>query len=110
MNVFISWSGAKSKEVAGALRQWLPSLLPGIEPWSGSDLPEGSDWSNEFIQRLLKARAGIICLTDENKDSPWLLFEAGALTRSARLYLYLIDLQNTELAGPLAQFETTRAI
>src|SRR6185369_2001244 len=109
MNVFISWSGAKSREVAETLPQWLPGLVPGSEPWMDSDLPAGSDWTHEITNRLQRARAGIICLTDENKNSPWLLFEAGALTRSAQLYLYLIDLETKDLAGPLSHFAATTA-
>jgi class 3 adenylate cyclase len=109
MNIFISWSGAKSREVATALRQWIPALLPSSEPWIASDLPAGSDWSREITHRLQQARSGIICLTADNRDSPWLLFEAGALARSGRLYLYLVDFEPVELAGPFAQFQATRA-
>jgi len=109
MNVFISWSGTKSREVATALARWIPAVLPTSEPWVASGLPAGSDWSREISNRLQKARIGIICLTDENKDSPWVLFEAGALARSGGLYLYLIDLAAAEIAGPLAQFQATNA-
>jgi class 3 adenylate cyclase len=109
MNVFISWSGTKSREVAAALRQWIPAVLPTSEPWIASELPAGSDWSREITHRLQQARIGIICLTEDNKDSPWLLFEAGALARAGRLHLYLIDLPAAELAGPLAQFQAARA-
>jgi len=109
MNVFISWSGTKSREVATALRQWIPAVLPTSEPWVASDLPAGSNWSREITHRLQQARIGIICLTDENKDSPWVLFEAGALARTGQLFLYLIDLAAAEVAGPLAQFQATKA-
>ena len=109
MNVFISWSGTRSREVATALRQWIPALLPSSEPWIASDLPAGSDWNREITHQLQQARTGIICLTADNKDSPWLLFEAGALARAGKLYLYLIDLKAAEITGPLAQFQATRA-
>lgn len=109
MNIFISWSGAKSREVATALRQWILSLLPSSEPWIASDLPAGVDWTREITHHIQLSRIGIICLTDENKNSPWLLFEAGALTRAGKLFLYLIDLEPREIAGPLAHFEASRA-
>lgn len=74
-----------------------------------SDLTAGSNWNSEIARQLVQARAGIICVTDENKNSPWLLFEAGALTRSANVHLYLIDLDPSEIAGPLAQFQAMTA-
>jgi class 3 adenylate cyclase len=109
MNVFISWSGTRSREVAVSLKQWIPALLPTSEPWIASDLPTGSNWSREITHRLQQAHTGIICLTEENRNSPWLLFEAGALARAGKLFLYLIDFDAAELAGPLAQFQATRA-
>src|SRR6185312_14476594 len=54
--------------------------------------------------------AGIICLTQENKDKPWILFETGALAKGLttnRVCTFLVDLQPSELEDPLAQFNHT---
>ena len=33
MKIFISWSGEQSREMAEALRDWIPDVLPEAEPW-----------------------------------------------------------------------------
>ena len=53
---------------------------------------------------------GIVCITQENKGRPWILFEAGALAKglsSNRVCTFLIDLNSTDLENPLAQFNHT---
>lgn len=53
-----------------------------------------------------------MCLTPENLDSRWLLFEAGALSKSlntARVCPYLYDLKISDVLEPLAQFNATIA-
>jgi hypothetical protein len=55
---------------------------------------------------------GIICVTPENMSAPWLLFEAGALsktTASTFVCPYLFNLEATELTGPLAEFQASSA-
>jgi hypothetical protein len=54
---------------------------------------------------------GIICLTPENRQAPWLLFEAGVLSKAVDSNFvspFLIGLEGTEVQGPLAQFQATR--
>jgi hypothetical protein len=51
-----------------------------------------------------------MCLTPENKDKPWILFEAGALLSGlseSRVYTFLIDLKSEEVEKPLAEFNHT---
>jgi hypothetical protein len=51
-----------------------------------------------------------ICLTPENLDSLWLLFEAGALSKKlgkARVCTYLLDLKNSRVPRPLGMFQHT---
>jgi DNA-binding XRE family transcriptional regulator len=55
---------------------------------------------------------GVICLTPENTSSPWVLFEAGALSKTvseSRVVPYLFGFEARELQGPLAQFQAVRA-
>lgn len=112
MKVFISWSGERSKLVAEALRYWLPKVIQAIEPWmSANDIEKGARWRTELGDRLGQSSFGIICLTPENLESPWLHFEAGALSKQqpgARVCTYLFDLEPDAVAEPLAQFQTTR--
>ena len=73
-------------------------------------LNRGSLWFSEISDELKEISIGIVCLTKENKDKPWILFEAGALAKglsSSRVCTLLIDLQPTDLDDPLAQFNHT---
>ncbi len=89
-NVFISWSGERSKLVAQKLREWLPRVIQTARPWlSDTDSPE-------------------------NLDTPWLLFEGGAISKaiddSSRLCTYLLgDLKPEDVKPPLGMFQATRA-
>lgn len=50
-NVFISWSGDRSK-VAAALYDWLPMVAQTAEPWmSEEDIEEGSRGSMTWGRR-----------------------------------------------------------
>lgn len=113
MKVFISWSGDRSKAVAEALRSWLPVVLQPVRPWlSGYDIEAGSRWSSEMALQLEEARFGILCLTPENLDAPWVMFEAGALSKKldgSRVCPYLFGFEPRELTGPLVQFQAARA-
>lgn len=62
------------------------------------------------MQRLDASAAGIICLTPENVDSPWLLFEAGALARKqSSVYTFLLDVTQSQVPAPLTIFQHTLA-
>ena len=114
MKVFLSWSGPRSKAVAQTLRQWLPDVILYIKPWmSADDIDAGARWGSELTTQLADTRCGIICLTKDNQTAPWMLFEAGALSKTIdKTYVipYLIDLAPSDiLSGPLTQFQAKRA-
>ena len=113
MDIFISWSGERSRVVAEALRTWLPKIINAIKPWlSSADIDKGARWSTDVASRLEVARAGIICLTPGNLHSDWILFEAGALSKTLKntfVCPFLIGLEPSDVKPPLAQFQATRA-
>lgn len=113
MNVFISWSGQLSNEVALALRSNLKLAFPHIQFWmSSEDMRPGTPWPWEIGIRLSEARVGIVCLTPQNLASPWILFESGALSHTfGRNWVipYLFDLSPADLSGPLAQLQAISA-
>ena len=114
LKVFISWSGAWSGQVAHALRSWIPDVLQFVEPWlSSTDIDKGARWPVEVARELESTSVGIICLTPENLAAPWILFEAGALSKNSRdtyVCTFLQGLRKAELAPPLSQFQATEAI
>ena len=113
MKVFLSWSGAMSKDVASVLYTWLPQVIQVIRPWmSSEDIDRGARWSAEVARELDANGFGILCMTPDNLTAPWVLFEAGALSKafdSARVCPYLVGVEIAALEGPLAQFNAARA-
>jgi len=114
MQVFISWSKEPSREVAAALREWLPDVIQALKPWmSSTDLGAGTRWSGDVADALSSAKIGIICVTKGNQAEPWLLFEAGALAKTVEQTFvcpYLIQMRASDLQpGPLTQFQSKEA-
>jgi len=113
MKIFISWSGLRSKAVAELLRDWIKILLQATDPWlSTRDIDRGSIWFNEIQGQLGDSSVGIVCLTPENRNNPWILFESGALAKGLsanRVCTILLDLDPSAIDPPLAQFNHTRA-
>jgi hypothetical protein len=111
LKVFLSWSGSRSREVANLLNDWLCCVIQASRPWiSTRDLDRGSLWFGEISNQLKDTTVGIICLTQENKNRPWILFEAGALAKglsTSRVCTFLIDLAPKDIEDPLAQFNHT---
>lgn len=111
MKVFISWSGATSHAVAEALHEWLPKVVPAVEPWmSDEDIAKGVRWSDELWDNLKTSSFGILCLVPGNILEPWVLFEAGALAcarASEKLSPFLVGLRPDRLPAPLQQFQCT---
>lgn len=113
MKVILSWSGQKSKEVALALYKWLPDVIQAVVPWmSESDIDIGLRWITELDNVLEENDFGILCLTRECLGAPWIHYEAGALSKSvkkAHVCPYLLGLEPTDIKGPLANFQASRA-
>jgi len=107
--VFLSWSGERSKAVAEALKQWLPRVLQGLDVWmSDQDVRAGERWELQLVGQLEQSAFGVVCLTPENLKSPWLVFEAGALSKAvtgSRVIPYRLDLTAANVAPPLSQFQ-----
>ncbi|MDF1628709.1 MAG: TIR domain-containing protein [Alcanivoracaceae bacterium] len=111
MKVFISWSGERSRRVADLLDEWIQCVLQGARPWmSSKDIDRGALWFSEIADQLADTKIGIVCLTQENKNKPWILFESGALAKglsSSRVCTFLVDLYPSDISNPLAQFNHT---
>lgn len=110
MKVFISWSGSTSRAVALALSEWIPKVIQGVTPYvSAKDLDKGSNWTVELAKELEDTEFGIICLAPDNLSSPWLHYEAGAITKSvdSRVAPVLFQVEKTSVGHPLAQLQLT---
>ncbi len=108
--VFISWSGELSKQLGQAVGDWIQAALPFIEPFFTPDSVEkGRKWLSEISTELENSDCGIICLTRENLKSPWILFEAGALSKKFRsnVCTLVFDVKKTDVELPLGMFQAT---
>lgn len=112
MKIFISWSGSISKKIADAFRQWIPGVIQAARPYySPDDISKGSRWSSEIAKELENSKVGIICLTKDNLQAPWIMFEAGALSKNleiAKVCPILFGVEPSEIQGPLIQFQAAR--
>ena len=111
MKVFISWSGDQSRKYAEAIRDWLPVVLQLVTPYfTPTDVEKGARWSTDIAKELDSSQIGIICVTRDNLHADWVLFEAGALSKSlekSHVCPVIFGISNTDLSGPLKQFQTT---
>ena len=97
--------------VGEAIRDWLPSVLQTVKPYfTPSDIEKGTRWSSDIAKELDDSSAGIFCVTKDNIHSQWLMFEAGAISKKVEQSLVcpiLLGLENSDIGGPLTQFQTT---
>lgn len=112
IEVFISWSGVLSRNIAEIFMLWLPKVVPSAKPfYSPEDTVKGTRWNSQIARKLEKARVGLIFLTKDNLDAPWIMFEAGALAKNveaSRVCPILFDLIPAEVQGPLNQFQVAQ--
>ena len=111
MKIFISWSGDLSNKIAIILKDWIPNVLQNVEPYvSSEDIPKGDRWSTDIATELSDSSFGILCVTKDNVNAPWLNFEAGALSKkldSSKVCPFLFGMKKSEIEGPLLQFQIT---
>lgn len=111
MQIFISWSGERSRQIGEAFRHWLPDVIQSVRPYfTPDDISKGQRWSAEIAEKLQNSQFGLFCITNENLTAPWLLFEAGAVskdTKTGKVCPLLFGVDSAQLSGPLLQFQAT---
>lgn len=111
MKIFVSWSGELSKKIAEELKKWIPCIIQSATVfYSPEDIEKGERWNPKVLSELEETNYGIVCLTKENVNAPWINFEAGALAKNiaqSRVLTLLINLQPSEVNGPLSTFQAT---
>lgn len=114
MEVFLSWSGDYSKQLAEEFRDWLPLVLQDLDPFmSKKDLLLGSRWNESINNHLESSSIGLLFVTSDNINSPWLNYEAGALTKAlnseSKIIPIIFDESHSEVLlskTPLKQFQS----
>jgi len=84
-------------------------MIQDLRPFmSKHDLESGTRWGQQLAAQLETSHFGLFCLTPTNLNSPWLLFEAGALTKMAQgkaCGILFGDVSPGDVTGPLSQFQ-----
>ena len=110
--VFLSWSGDLSRKLAEELRSWLPGVLQFVKPYfTPEDIEKGAKWNSEITKELEESDVGMLCLTRNNLDKPWIIFEAGALSKNfgkSKVCTVLFGIDTSDLSGPLTGFQDTK--
>ena len=111
----------ETPELAEAFSKLLKSVSAGmIKTFRSSDKKgaEGIDFGDEWYKRLmamLQSTSDVVCLfTERSLDRPWILFEAGALSKKlkaaeTRVCTYLHALEYASVNPPLSMFQHTLA-
>jgi hypothetical protein len=75
------------------------------------DIGAGQRWASELWKELQDGHFGVVCLTAENLQAPWLHFEAGALAKAVAQQVcpYLYELKPSDVKGPLSHFQMKQA-
>jgi len=81
--IFISWSCDISKEIAKNIKNVFEKFIfenTGLICFvSDLDIASGKDWWEKINLELKSCKLGILCITKENFNAPWIYYEAGAL-------------------------------
>ena len=110
MKIFISWSGETSKGIGEVLNTWLRCIIQSIEIFfSPTDIDKGEGWQERLSTELSNCNFGIIILTYDNINKPWINFEAGAIAKAldSRVATLLVNVNPSTINGPLAKFQGT---
>jgi len=107
MNVLLAYSERTSRELAVALSEWLPRVLPNCEfQLCGPDV-DGA------CERVREHLATCICVTPEALQSPGIFYEAGAAYPTSPNGIavpVVLDMEPEDLGDtPLTVFQATRA-
>lgn len=78
LNIFISWSKAKSRDFAFEVKKLLESMNPQLNVFmSEENISAGERVQERILNKIKESDTILLCFTKENKKSPWLLYEAG---------------------------------
>jgi hypothetical protein len=105
MQIFISWAGPRSNEFAKTLCAYLPQMIQNSQPWMSDRIGKGKTWLTELWNQINSAQFGILCITSENINSPWILFEAGALKQRVDVCPILLNIKKKDIPPPLSTLQ-----
>src|SRR6516225_1614322 len=125
MKLFLCWSGRRSQVFAEILSEWLPKVVGDkLKPKVSREIEKGVVWFDALRRDLEGSGAGLLCLTPESLTSPWMHYEAGALSGTLGktpplegplssqlqpIFPFLPGVEAGALTGPFAAYQSTSA-
>ena len=114
MNIFLSWAGEKSKRAAKAFDECFQFLFRDLDSkiYISTSTEKGALWNDRLIKALDDADFGILILTKENcaRPSPWMMYEAGVLSKTAgtgHVMTFLLNVKASDIPGPVSRLQST---
>lgn len=113
MNVFLCWSGDRSKAVSDAFYRFFEDLFRKFDHFHmyySLNTEKGADWDRELEKELDNANLGILFLTEENcrNPSPWMMYEAGVLSKTAECVLtFRLNISAGDVPGAVRRPQST---
>lgn len=115
--VFISWSKEHSGDIAHIFKKWLDKIFNGkrgfnaqINFFISQEIGVGKNWREEILGALFASDMGVFILTPQNKDAPWIIFEAGCLheeQNSKRICPIVFGREKGQIERPLEHLMAT---
>lgn len=110
--VFISCTKNLSRECAKVLRDWIKYVSNTDTPLLSSRTNDKVGyWLSDHSDDLIDIKTGIVCISKDNINSPWLVFELGALISRLgknNVFTFLIDVDPEELEMPFSLVDSIR--
>lgn len=113
--LFISWSGETGKKAADIIYEWIDSIYEDVNEhvFLSTKIKPGRQGCFEIMDALNICKKGFFILTRERISSPWVHFEAGAISKANNLNSVipiLVDIKRESLGtGPLSVFQSNCA-
>jgi len=85
-------------------------VVQAVKPFlSAKDIDKGAKWIAELSEQLEDTNFAIVCLAPDNLASPWLHYEAGAISKSvgSRVCPVLFHVKKADVSEPLKQLQMT---
>lgn len=77
MDVFLSWSGERSRALGEIFNTWLSNVFPTLDIYySPEKIQAGEKWRDSVGEGLRENYIGLFFLVEENLTSEWINFEA----------------------------------
>ena len=82
------------------MKHWLEDNIANLDVFVSHEIGLGDDWKRFIDKKLINAEMGLLILTPENVNSPWVLFESGTIYKTGRLFPFLCGRDKGNIEGP----------